>query len=302
VLCIAGSATCFGGGGRCTAQCFVCLGPVVCVQQQPRRCLWSALLAAPSEPHPPHLPPPPFTHTSSPPPQVSSPDVQHKVMIEGVENHMPEVIIIDEIGTELECLAARTIAQRGVQLVATAHGNELENVIKNPALADLVGGWRGGLWCGWVMLAGVLAGLLAVVLCGWQQGSCARCLALPCDSICSWCGHAYGACDAMPVKPLVRPAGDSSLPYAHTPQVGGIQSVTLGDEEAKRRGVQKSILERAGPPTFDVAVEMLERHKWRVHVDVAHAVDVILAGGCCCWPAGHLHICTWAMLGLRQPC
>jgi hypothetical protein len=67
--------------------------------------------------------------------------------------------------------------------------------------------------------------------------------------------------------------------HACAPQVGGIQSVVLGDEEAKRRGVQKSILERAGPPTFDVAVEMLERHKWRVHVDVAHAVDVILAGG-----------------------
>ena len=87
--------------------------------------------------------------------------------------------------------------------------------------------------------------------------------------------------------------------HACTPQVGGIQSVTLGDEEAKRRGVQKSILERAGPPTFDVAVEMLERNKWRVHVDVAHAVDVILAGGCCSWPAGQPHIWCWAALGLR---
>ncbi|KXZ55595.1 hypothetical protein GPECTOR_2g1145 [Gonium pectorale] len=130
--------------------------------------------------------------------QVAAPEAQHRVMIEAVENHMPQVIVIDEIGTAEECAAARTIAQRGVQLVATAHGNELENVIKNPQLADLV---------------------------------------------------------------------------------GGIQSVTLGDDEAKRRGVQKSILERAAPPTFDVCIEMLERTKWRVHLDVGQAVDVVLAGG-----------------------
>ncbi|KAG2501552.1 hypothetical protein HYH03_000059 [Edaphochlamys debaryana] len=130
--------------------------------------------------------------------QVPAPEAQHRVMIEAVENHMPQVIVIDEIGTAEECAAARTIAQRGVQLVATAHGNELENVIKNPQLADLV---------------------------------------------------------------------------------GGIQSVTLGDDEAKRRGVQKSILERAAPPTFDVCIEMLERTKWRVHMDVGQAVDVVLAGG-----------------------
>ncbi|KAG2434063.1 hypothetical protein HXX76_007791 [Chlamydomonas incerta] len=130
--------------------------------------------------------------------QVAHPEAQHRVMIEAVENHMPQVIVIDEIGTAEECGAARTIAQRGVQLVATAHGNELENVIKNPQLADLV---------------------------------------------------------------------------------GGIQSVTLGDEEAKRRGVQKSILERAAPPTFDVCIEMLERTKWRVHMDVGQAVDMVLAGG-----------------------
>ncbi|PNW72226.1 hypothetical protein CHLRE_16g676850v5 [Chlamydomonas reinhardtii] len=130
--------------------------------------------------------------------QVAHPEAQHRVMIEAVENHMPQVIVIDEIGTSEECGAARTIAQRGVQLVATAHGNELENVIKNPQLADLV---------------------------------------------------------------------------------GGIQSVTLGDEEAKRRGVQKSILERAAPPTFDVCIEMLERTKWRAHLDVGQAVDMVLAGG-----------------------
>eukprot|EP00798_Chlamydomonas_sp_ICE-L_P015281 gene15281-21364_t len=123
--------------------------------------------------------------------QVADPAQQHSVMIEAVENHMPEVVIIDEISTEEECAAAKTIAQRGVQLVATAHGNELENIIKNPSLSDLI---------------------------------------------------------------------------------GGIQNVTLGDDEARRRGVQKTIMERAGPPTFDVAVEMLERNKWR-------AVDLILSGG-----------------------
>ncbi|PSC75743.1 nucleic acid-binding [Micractinium conductrix] len=129
--------------------------------------------------------------------QVPHPEQQHRVMIEAVENHMPEVIVIDEIGTEAECLAARTIAQRGVQLVATAHGNELENLLKNPSLSDLV---------------------------------------------------------------------------------GGISSVTLGDDEAKRRGVQKSVLERQSPPTFDACVEMASREQWRVHLDVAWAVDMLLTG------------------------
>ena len=129
--------------------------------------------------------------------QVSRPELQHQVMIEAVENHMPEVIVIDEIGTELEALAARTIAERGVQLVGTAHGNRIENLIKNPTLSDLV---------------------------------------------------------------------------------GGIQSVTLGDEEARRRGSQKSVLERKAPPTFDIAVEMLERQKWVVHEQVADTVDSLLRG------------------------
>jgi hypothetical protein len=118
-------------------------------------------------------------------------------MIEAVENHMPEVIVIDEIGTELEALAARTIAERGVQLVGTAHGNRLENLIKNPTLSDLV---------------------------------------------------------------------------------GGVQSVTLGDDEARRRGSQKSVLERKAPPTFDIAVEMLERQRWVVHENVAETVDHLLRG------------------------
>jgi stage III sporulation protein SpoIIIAA len=129
--------------------------------------------------------------------QVSRPELQHQVMIEAVENHMPEVIIIDEIGTELEAQAARTIAERGVQLVGTAHGNYLDNLIKNPTLSDLV---------------------------------------------------------------------------------GGIQSVTLGDEEARRRGSQKSILERKALPTFEIAVEMQERQKWVVHSDVAHTIDILLRG------------------------
>lgn len=129
--------------------------------------------------------------------QVAHPELQHQVMIEAVENHMPEVIVIDEIGTELEALAARTIAERGVQLVGTAHGNQLENLIKNPTLSDLV---------------------------------------------------------------------------------GGIQSVTLGDEEARRRGSQKSVLERKAPPTFDIAVEMLERQHWVVHEQVSNTVDHLLRG------------------------
>ncbi len=129
--------------------------------------------------------------------QVARPELQHHVMIEAVENHMPEVIVIDEIGTELEAQAARTIAERGVMLVATAHGNELANLIKNPTLSDLV---------------------------------------------------------------------------------GGIQSVTLGDEEARRRGSQKSVLERCAEPTFPLAVEMHTRSRWLVHRDVARTVDLQLRG------------------------
>lgn len=129
--------------------------------------------------------------------QVARPELQHQVMIEAVENHMPEVIVIDEIGTELEAQAARTIAERGVMLVATAHGNELANLIRNPTLSDLV---------------------------------------------------------------------------------GGIQSVTLGDEEARRRRTQKTVLERAADPTFPLAVEMHSRHRWLVHRDVAGTVDLLLRG------------------------
>lgn len=129
--------------------------------------------------------------------QVARPELQHQVMIEAVENHMPEVIVIDEIGTELEALAARTIAERGVQLVGTAHGNKIENLIKNPTLSDLV---------------------------------------------------------------------------------GGIQAVTLGDEEARRRGSQKTVLERKAPPTFEIAVEMLERQRWVVHESTADTVDTLLRG------------------------
>jgi stage III sporulation protein SpoIIIAA len=127
--------------------------------------------------------------------QVTTPTMQHAVMIEAVENHMPEVIVIDEIGTELEALAARTIAERGVQLVGTAHGNTLENLVMNPTLADLI---------------------------------------------------------------------------------GGIQAVTLGDEEARRRGTQKSILERKAPPTFDIVVEIQDRDKVAIHPDVGQAVDALL--------------------------
>lgn len=129
--------------------------------------------------------------------QVATPALQHAVMIEAVENHMPEVIVIDEIGTELEALASRTIAERGVQLVGTAHGNALENLVMNPTLSDLV---------------------------------------------------------------------------------GGIQSVTLGDEEARRRGTQKSVLERKSPPTFDIVVEIQDRDRVAIHPDVGEAVDALLRG------------------------
>ena len=129
--------------------------------------------------------------------QVSNHQNQHEVMIEAVENHMPEIIIIDEIGTELEAAAARTIAERGVQLVGTAHGNTLENLIKNPTITDLV---------------------------------------------------------------------------------GGIQYVTLGDEEAKRRGSSKSILERKAPPTFDAAIEMHEPKTWAIHDNIEQSVDCLLQG------------------------
>ena len=129
--------------------------------------------------------------------QVATPALQHAVMIEAVENHMPEVVVIDEIGTEQEAQAARTIAERGVQLVATAHGNTLENLMLNPTLADLV---------------------------------------------------------------------------------GGIQTVTLGDDEARRRGTQKSVLERKGPPTFQVLVEIQAYQKVALYRDVAATVDAILLG------------------------
>ncbi|MEE8369464.1 MAG: R3H domain-containing nucleic acid-binding protein [Dehalococcoidia bacterium] len=129
--------------------------------------------------------------------QVPSPNLQHQVMIEAVENHMPEVIIIDEIGTDLEAAAARTIAERGVQLIATAHGNTLANLIMNPTLSDLV---------------------------------------------------------------------------------GGIESVTLSDEEARRRGTQKAILERRAPPTFDILVEIQSFNSVAVHGNVAEVVDAILRG------------------------
>jgi stage III sporulation protein SpoIIIAA len=130
--------------------------------------------------------------------QVTSPEDQHGVMIEAVENHMPEVIVIDEIGVEAEAFAARTIAERGVQLIGTAHGNSLENLLMNPTLSDLV---------------------------------------------------------------------------------GGIQAVTLSDEEAKKRGTQKTVLERKAPPTFEVIIEIIDVDKLAIHHDVVHTVDRLLRGG-----------------------
>jgi len=129
--------------------------------------------------------------------QVREPMLQHEVMIEAVENHNPEVIIIDEIGRELEAAAARTIAERGVQLIGTAHGNTLDNLLLNPTLSDLI---------------------------------------------------------------------------------GGIEAVTLSDEEARRRGTQKTVLERRAPPTFDVLIEIQQRDRLAVHMDVAASVDALLRG------------------------
>jgi stage III sporulation protein SpoIIIAA len=129
--------------------------------------------------------------------QVSTPSLQHEVMIEAVENHNPEVIVIDEIGRELEAAAARTIAERGVQLIGTAHGNTLENLLLNPTLSDLV---------------------------------------------------------------------------------GGIESVTLSDDEARRRGTQKTVLERRSPPTFDMLIEIQTRDRLAVHMDVGDSVDALLRG------------------------
>ena len=129
--------------------------------------------------------------------QVREPMLQHEVMIEAVENHNPEVIVIDEIGRELEAAAARTIAERGVQLIGTAHGKTLENLLLNPTLSDLV---------------------------------------------------------------------------------GGIESVTLSDEEARRRGTQKTVLERRAPPTFDVLIEIQSRDEFAIHADITEAVDTFLRG------------------------
>lgn len=131
--------------------------------------------------------------------QVSQPEFQKDIMIEAVENHTPEVIVVDEIGTEQEAAAARTIAERGVMLIATAHGNTLDNLIKNPTLSDLV---------------------------------------------------------------------------------GGIDTVTLGDDEAKHRGCQKTVLERQKQPTFDIIIEIIDRNTLAIYSDSAQAVDYILRG----WP------------------
>jgi len=128
---------------------------------------------------------------------VSDPALQHHVMIEAVENHMPQVIVIDEMGTEAESLAARTIAERGVQLIGTAHGQTLENLLMNPTLSDLM---------------------------------------------------------------------------------GGISAVTLSDEEARRRGTRKTVLERKAPPTFDVLIEIQDRDRLAIHTNVADVVDALLRG------------------------
>ncbi len=129
--------------------------------------------------------------------QVADAAFQHGVMVEAVENHMPQVVVIDEIGTEQEAMAARTIAERGVQLIGTAHGKTLENLLMNPTLSDLV---------------------------------------------------------------------------------GGIGTVTLSDEEARRRGTRKTVLERKAPPTFDVLIEINDRNRLSIYQNVSDTVDALLRG------------------------
>jgi hypothetical protein len=131
--------------------------------------------------------------------QVQKTEFQHQIMMEAIENHMPEIVVIDEIGTELEALAARTIAEKGVQLVGTTHGNCLDNLIKNPTLSDLI---------------------------------------------------------------------------------GGIQYVTLSDDEAKRRGTQKSILERKAYPAFQIAIEINDQTLWTIHENVQNSIDLLLRENC----------------------
>lgn len=128
--------------------------------------------------------------------QVPKTELQHQIMIEAVENHMPQIIIIDEIGTEFEVLAARTIAEKGVQLIGTTHGNYLKNLIKNPSLSDLI---------------------------------------------------------------------------------GGIEYVTLSDDEAKRRGTQKSILERKAYPTFEIVIEINQSNSWTIHENISYSIDLLLS-------------------------
>lgn len=129
--------------------------------------------------------------------QVSKSENQHHVMKEAIENHMPQVIIVDEIGTELEALTARTMAEKGVQFIGTAHGNSLENLIKNPVLSELI---------------------------------------------------------------------------------GGIQSVTLSDDEARRRGTQKTVLERKTLPAFQVAIELNDKNFWTIHETLEDSIDNFLQG------------------------
>ncbi|KAG2447382.1 hypothetical protein HYH02_007710 [Chlamydomonas schloesseri] len=63
-----------------------------------------------------------------------------RVMLEAVQNHGPEVLVVDELSTEEEVAAARSIAQRGVMLVATTHGPSLKSLLRNHTLAPLLGG------------------------------------------------------------------------------------------------------------------------------------------------------------------
>ncbi len=72
--------------------------------------------------------------------QVPSPEAQPRVLLEALVNHWPDVLVVDEIGYRGDAEVVATIARRSVQVLATAHGRSLHDVLFNPALADLVGG------------------------------------------------------------------------------------------------------------------------------------------------------------------
>lgn len=232
--------------------------------------------------------------------RMQVPDVaqQHRLMIEAVENHMPEVVIVDEIGTEEEALACRTIAERGVMLIGTAHGQLLENLLKNPTLSDLVGGissvtlsgewrrwalatrhwkWRGGTvrLLSWVYRPrqGLLYVYPSDFVLRLVSPLFVRCLFHTLLSRRLRFMHFFSF--AVPFIRLTHMCPSDARPPSLTSPV----MPCAADEEARARGTQKSVLERTGPPTFPLVIEMRERDHWVTHW-VEDSVDSLLHGKC----------------------